>query len=61
MLFNLKNTFEDRRVQFPSFYWFMYFSDLHITLLKSDRQLLGTFPKSFVNSKAFGVKQLRTY
>jgi hypothetical protein len=29
MLLNLQNSFEDRRVQFPSSYKLMYFSDLH--------------------------------
>jgi hypothetical protein len=47
-LSNLQNSFEDRRVQFPASYWSMYFSDLHIILLKSDSQLLAAFQKSFV-------------
>ncbi len=39
---------QDMRVQCPSSYWLMmYFLDLHLTLLKSNRQLFAAFQKSF--------------
>jgi hypothetical protein len=59
---NLQNSFKDRRVQFTSSYWLMYFSDLHITLLKSNRQLLAAFqefcenPGNVLTNRKDGIK-----
>jgi hypothetical protein len=38
---------EDRRVLLPSSYWLIHFSDFHKIVLKSGRQLLAAFQKSF--------------
>jgi hypothetical protein len=47
-LLNLPNSFEDSRVQFPSSYWLVNFSNLHRRIWKSGKPPLAAFQKSFV-------------
>jgi hypothetical protein len=47
---NLPNPFEDSRVQIPSYYWLIHFSDLRKTLLKIVRHPVAAFQKSVVTN-----------